>query len=134
MLAPAVALRVTIFLVGLLFKRKVAWSGQNRDAYRLSWGDAARGLWPQTLFGLTLGGSIAVFAGLSTVAWASPMIAGLALSIPFAVLTAHPAVGAWAGRAGLCAIPDERTAAPVLARAGAAGPPPAREAEPRRAA
>ncbi len=35
------------------------------------------------------------------------MIAGLALAVPFAVLTAAPALGDWAERAGLCALPEE---------------------------
>ena len=135
LLAPVVALRVTIFLAGLVFGRKVTWSGQNRDAYRLSWGDAARGLWPQTAFGIALFAAIWAVAGVSTTVWAAPMIAGLALSIPFAVLTAHPAVGAWAARAGLCAVPDDIAPAAVLTGAEAApaiaDPPPD---EPRRAA
>jgi membrane glycosyltransferase len=107
LLAPVVALRVTLFLAGLVFGRSVIWGGQNRDAYRLDWADAARGLWPQTLFGLTLLVSISLVRGLDTVAWAAPMIAGLTLSIPFAVLTAHPEFGRRAARLGLCAIPDE---------------------------
>jgi membrane glycosyltransferase len=107
LMAPVVAFRVTLFLIGLAMGKSVIWGGQNRDAYRLSWSDAARGLWPQTLFGLTLLASISLIKGLGTVAWAGPMIAGLMLAIPFAVLTAHPRFGSWAGRLGLCAIPDE---------------------------
>jgi len=107
LLAPAVAFRVTLFLIGLVFGKSVIWGGQNRDAYRLTWADAARGLWPQTLFGAGLFGCIFLASGLHTVAWAGPMIAGLTLSIPFAVLTADPRFGVWAARLGLCAIPDE---------------------------
>ncbi len=114
--APVVAFRVTLFLVGLLFGKRVTWSGQNRDAYRLGWGEAARGLWPQTFFGLTFGGLIVGMAGLGTLAWAAPMVAGMALAIPLAVLTAHPAVGAWATRRKLCAVPEEVGRAPMLER------------------
>ncbi|MHA1529531.1 MAG: glucans biosynthesis glucosyltransferase MdoH [Alphaproteobacteria bacterium] len=116
LMAPVVAFRVTLFLIGLAFGRSVIWGGQNRDAYRLTWRDAARGLWPQSLFGLGLLVSIGLFKGLDTVAWAGPMIAGLMLAIPFAVLTAHPRFGRWARRAGLCTIPDEVRAPEILAR------------------
>jgi len=133
LMAPVVALRVTIFLAGLTVGRKVGWSGQNRDSYRLSWGDAARGLWPQTLFGGAMFAVIAVFAGLSTTVWGAPMIAGLVLSIPFAVGTAAPALGRWTARVGLCAIPDEIKPPAVLVRAPAGDAPGPSEPE-RRAA
>jgi membrane glycosyltransferase len=107
LMAPVVAFRVTLFLIGLAMGKSVIWGGQNRDAYRLTWADAARGLWPQTLFGLTLLVSISLIKGLDTVVWAGPMIAGLILAIPFAVLTADPRFGRWAQRLGLCAVPDE---------------------------
>ncbi len=107
LMAPVVAFRVTLFLIGLVCGRSVIWGGQNRDAYRLTWADAARELWPQTLFGLGLLASIGLVKGLDTVAWAGPMIAGLVLAIPFAVLTAHPRLGRWLERLGLCASPDQ---------------------------
>lgn len=114
LLAPVVAFRVTIFLVGLLFGKRVAWSGQVRDAYRLSWATALRGLWPQTLFGSTLAG--AVFAGApSALPWAAPVLAGLCFAVPFAVLTSHPAFGRAAARLKLCAIPEEFAPPPTLA-------------------
>jgi membrane glycosyltransferase len=107
LLAPVVAFRVTLFLIGLVLGRSVIWGGQNRDAYRLAWADAGRGLWPQTLFGLGLLVSIGLWSGAPSVAWAGPMIAGLSLAMPFAVLTAHPGFGRWTARLGLCAVPDE---------------------------
>ena len=116
LLAPVVAFRVTLFLIGLVFGRSVIWGAQNRDAYRLGWGDAVRGLWPQTLFGLAIFTAILTSAGAATLPWAMPMLTGLILSIPFAVLTAHPAVGRWAARAGLCLIPDEVAVPESLAR------------------
>ena len=107
LMAPVVAFRVTVFLIGLLFGRSIMWNGQNRDAYRLSWRDAARGLWAQTLFGKMLMMAILMLAGPMTLPWAAPMITGLCLAIPFAVFTASPAFGRWSQRVGLCAIPDE---------------------------
>jgi membrane glycosyltransferase len=107
LMAPVVAFRVTLFLIGLVFGKSVIWGGQNRDAYRLTWGDAARGLWPQSLFGLGLLVSIGFASGAQSVAWAGPMIAGLMLAVPYAVLTAHPRFDRWLTRRGLCTIPDE---------------------------
>ena len=116
LMAPVVAFRVTLFLIGLVFGKSVIWGGQNRDAYRLTWGDAARGLWPQSLFGLALLVSIGFASGAQSVAWAGPMIAGLMLAIPYAVLTAHPRFGHWLTRRGLCAIPDETLVPEILHR------------------
>ncbi|QIE55128.1 glucans biosynthesis glucosyltransferase MdoH [Pikeienuella piscinae] len=119
LLAPIVAFRVTIFLGGLAFGRRVGWSGQQRDARRLSWTTAIRGLWPQTLFGGGLAGIIALGAP-SALTWAAPVLAGLCLAIPFAVLTSHPALARFATRVRLCAIPEEYAPAPApVARAAA---------------
>ncbi|MEL6677569.1 MAG: glucans biosynthesis glucosyltransferase MdoH [Pseudomonadota bacterium] len=123
LLAPVVALRVTLFLIGLLFGKSVIWGAQNRDPYRLSWGDALRGLWPQTLFGLSLTALLAV-ASPATLPWALPVLAGLVLSIPFAVGTASPAFGRWTARLGLCAIPEDRTSHPMIEAARRLPPPP----------
>ena len=117
-MAPIVAFRVTLFLIGLMFGRSMIWGAQNRDAYRLTWGDAARGLWPQTLFGGTILIAVLAFAGWGTLPWAAPMLVGLCGAIPFAVLSAHPAFGRWAARVGLCAIPDEEQVPESLARLG----------------
>ncbi|MEM1343705.1 MAG: glucans biosynthesis glucosyltransferase MdoH [Pseudomonadota bacterium] len=114
LMAPVVALRVTIFMAGLLFGRTVGWSGQSRDAYALSWAEAARGLWPQTLFGLGLAGAIIVLVGPATLVWAGPMVLGMGLAIPFAVVTASPAFGRWTERVGLCAVPDDIAPSPIL--------------------
>ncbi len=106
LLAPVIAAALTIFMVGLLFGRSVRWNGQERDAYRLTWRTAAARLWPQTLFGALLLGVFAVFLP-GVLPWMSPMIAGLLLAIPLAVLSASPEVGAVFARWGLCATPEE---------------------------
>ena len=113
-MAPIVAFRVTLFLIGLAFGRSIIWGAQNRDAYSLGWKDAARGLWPQTLFGMVLLIAILMFAGIGTLPWAAPMMIGLCLAIPFAVYTAHPKLGAWAKRVGLCAVPEEVADRPAV--------------------
>jgi membrane glycosyltransferase len=107
MLAPVAAVRVSIFMVSLLFGRSVIWSGQQRDTHGLSWATAMQGLWPQTLFGLVIFGLL-YWKAPGALAWGTPLLAGLTLSVPLAVLTASPAFGRFMTRIGLCAIPEER--------------------------
>ena len=116
LMAPIVALRVTLFLIGLVFGKSIIWGAQNRDAYSLGWLDAARGLWPQTLFGMGLTLAILMLAGPATFPWAAPMVVGLCIAIPFAVLTASPTLGRWSARIGLCMIPEEVAAPESLKR------------------
>ncbi len=106
LLSPIACLRVTLFMIALLFGRAVIWSGQNRDAYGLSWATAFAGLWPQTLAGMALFAVIYTKAPGALI-WASPMLAALLLAVPFAVLTAAPRFGEAMARLGLCAIPEE---------------------------
>lgn len=109
LMAPVVAFRVSIFMVGLLFGARISWGGQTRDAYRLSWTEAARAMWPQTLFGAVL---TAVFAHYAPQAlpWAAPVLCGLLLAIPFAVLTSSPQFGNWMRRYGIARAPEEAQA------------------------
>ena len=129
LMAPVAAFAVTVFQIGLLFGRTIKWSGQKRDLSAVGWGEAARIMWPQTLLGAALGAVIA-WKAPAALPWASPMLAGLGLAIPFTVLTAAPTIGRAARRAGLCATPEEVAPPPVLQALAA----PAAEAEPMRAA
>ena len=107
--------RTTLFMVGLLFGQvRIGWNGQARDAHALSLATAFAGLWPHLLFGVYL------FVALGTLApavllWSLPLTAGYVLAIPFAMLTAWPAAGAWLARHGLCGIPEDFDMPPVLA-------------------
>jgi membrane glycosyltransferase len=106
LVGAATTLRTSLFMVGLLFGRSVTWSGQARDAHALSWSTSLAGLWPQTLFGFAVIGSLWANAP-EALAWASPLLVGFPIAVPFAVLTAAPALGAWLARRGICAIPEE---------------------------
>ncbi len=107
MLSPIAAIRLSIFMVSLLFGRSVIWSGQQRDTHGLSWATAFAGLWPQTLFGLVILGILG-WKAPGVLIWALPLLSGLVFAAPFAVLTASPRVGRFMVRIGLCAIPEER--------------------------
>jgi membrane glycosyltransferase len=98
--------RTTVFMVGLAFGKSVVWGGQSRDAYGISWATAAQNLWPQTLFGLVLC-TLTWWVSPAAFWWSLPLTAGYLLSIPFAVVTASPALGRWFQRLGLAAIPED---------------------------
>ncbi len=98
--------RTTIFMIGLMFGATVQWGGQARDARRITIADAFRELWPQTLFGIAVCGSLAAISP-TLLLWSLPLTAGYVLALPIAVLTAEPAIGRWLQRNGLCAIPED---------------------------
>jgi membrane glycosyltransferase len=96
----------TIFMGALLFGRKITWDGQRRDRYRLSWGEAARVFWPHTLFGMAILVLLVVCNPIAIV-WFLPFLAGPLFSIPFAVWTTSPELGALAQEYRFCGIPEE---------------------------
>lgn len=106
LLAPVVATSQTVFMGGLLLGRRLKWRAQKRSDRSIPRREALRRLWPQTLLGLAfLIGFLILLPG--AIGWASPLIAGLLLAPPFAVLTSHPRFGAVLARLRLCAIPEE---------------------------
>ena len=116
LIAPVVMLAQSVFVAGLFLGRKVKWEAQVRDGHRVSWKDAAKGMWPQMLFGVTAGGLLAGFAP-AVLPWAAPVLIGLLLAIPMTVATSSPALGRTLARRGVCAIPEERRpGAPVPTR------------------
>jgi membrane glycosyltransferase len=128
LMAPVIGFAVARFMAGLAFGKRVAWEAQVRVGGGLSWGDAIRGLWPQTLAGALILGIFWVEMP-SVLPWAAPIFVAFLACIPFAVVTASPALGRLAKAAGLCRIPEEtikpvavsRQDAPSLPLAGQEG-------------
>jgi membrane glycosyltransferase len=116
-IGPAMAVAQTIFIAGLPFGRMVRWEAQRRDDHSVAFGDAVRGLWPQFLLGLVMLTGFAI-AMPSVLPWTLPVVGGLLLAIPFAWLTARPALGRHLTRIGLCAVPEERAAPLTVQLAG----------------
>ncbi|AOO83625.1 glucan biosynthesis glucosyltransferase H [Bosea vaviloviae] len=99
--------RTTLFMVGLAFGRaRIGWNGQSRDAHALSFATAFAGLWPHLLFGLYIFGALMLLSP-TVLLWSLPLTAGYVLAIPFAMLTALPALGRWFAQSGLCGIPED---------------------------
>jgi membrane glycosyltransferase len=110
--------RTTLFMIGLVFGRaRIGWNGQARDAHALSFATALSGLWPHLLFGLYLFGTLAILSP-TVLLWSLPLTAGYVLAIPFAMLTASPALGRWFAAAGLCGIPEDVAPPAELAAIG----------------
>ncbi|MFL5180029.1 MAG: glucans biosynthesis glucosyltransferase MdoH [Microvirga sp.] len=106
LLGAVTTFRITLFMIGLLFGRSVIWNGQARDAHGVSWSDAARGLWPASLFGALVCGALAALSP-ATLAWSLPLTFGYLVAIPFAVWTSSEDVAELLKRHGLCGIPEE---------------------------
>lgn len=99
-------IRTTIFMIGLAFGKSVTWGGQSRDAYGISFLTAAQNLWPQTLFGVIVCGLL-LMINPAVFWWSLPLTAGYILAIPFAVVTASPALGRLFVKLGLSGIPED---------------------------
>ena len=106
LLAPIRAVHQTGFLLALPFGLRMGWKPQNRADRGVSWGDAARLLWPHTLLG-----ALALAAVAATAPWAlwfaAPWVGGLLLAIPFCVWTTAPGAGRWLKARGIAATPEE---------------------------
>jgi len=114
LIAPIVSFAQARFISGLLLGRKIGWGTQRREGEALGWAEAAKGLWPQTLFGALLTAVLA-YKVPGALPWAAPLLAAFWLAIPLAVWTASPTLGRWSARLGLCDIPEDRAPAAALA-------------------
>ena len=115
LMAPVVAFAIAVFAAGLPFGKRLDWRAQSRGGRRVGWGEAAGSFWPQTLFGAVL---LVLLAGWmpGVLPWALPVIAGLLLSIPLAVVTTSATLSRWSRAHGICDIPEDRAAPPALER------------------
>lgn len=118
LLAPVMSVAQTVFIAGLMTKRRLQWRPQWRPQMRfprsVGWATAARYLWPQTTLGLVWAAMLMVLAP-ATLPWAAPVLAGLVLAIPLAVVTSRPVVGRLLHRLGIGAMPEELAPTPEIA-------------------
>jgi membrane glycosyltransferase len=113
LIAPAHMLSSCRAIVGAVVGRDRGWSAQRRRAEGAIWSEAWRTFGWQTGFGLALAAIAAPYSDL--VFWMAPIIVGMTLAAPMAALTATPASGALARRAGIFVTPEEQ-APPALLR------------------
>jgi len=114
LLVPIMWVGHTMFLVGLLFGRKVGWTVQARDDHAVPWALAARQFWPQTVLGLAVVSALAVTAP-HAIPYALFIAGGPLLSIPLAVWSASRSVGRVLLRIGLGRLPEETMPPPSFA-------------------
>jgi membrane glycosyltransferase len=112
-MGPVLMIAQSLFLAGLVCRRRVAWEAPRRAGHRVPLREALRGLWPQLYFGALFGVAMALIAP-QALPWAAPMLASCLLAPPFASATAGKSFGGWMARLRLCAIPDEYAPAPIL--------------------
>ena len=113
LLSPIMWFEHTVCLLRLLCGRTSGWSAQLRDDHSVPFFVACRHLWPQTVVGA---GTIALlaFTQPAAIPYTLFVSAGLAVSIPFAVITAMPGVGRALARWGLGRLPEETDPPPEL--------------------
>jgi membrane glycosyltransferase len=106
LLGAVTTFRITLFMIGLAFGRSVVWNGQSRDAHGVAWRVAVRGLWAPFLFGVAVCGALLMLSP-AVLLWSLPLTLGYLVAVPFAVVTASPALGRLFIQKHLCAVPEE---------------------------
>jgi membrane glycosyltransferase len=117
MLSPVMAVAHTVFMGGLALGRAIGWTTAVRDDHQVPIGAALRRLWVPTLAGAAMLAWFAVTMP-AIVHLCLPVAVPLLACVPFAMLSASPALGRWMARMGIAATPDEAAPAPELMRLG----------------
>jgi membrane glycosyltransferase len=103
------------FVVRVLLGLSVGWDTQQRRERTLALSSAASVFLPHTAFGAT--SAVAVFQWVPHGSfWFIPLLLGLGLSIPLALLTSSVAAGKASKSRGLFLIPSETRGLPLLER------------------
>ena len=104
--APLLMLWHTRFVITNVLGISVGWATQRRSADGTDWLYAAQRHWGHTLIGV-LWGMFMWRLDPTLFWWFTPVLAGMALSVPLSVLTSRRSLGAHARRLGLFLTPEE---------------------------
>jgi len=115
LLAPAMMVFHSTFVISTLAGRPVTWNAQERGDRGVRLGDAFRRQRWQILLGVVWGAVIAIIAP-RFIGWMLPVLAGLVLSAPLTVLTSGAGLGRFTRRLGLLLTPEEVDPPTELAR------------------
>ncbi len=116
LIAPVLMLFHSKFIVVTLAGRGVAWVAQRRGADGdPEWREAILTHASHTLIGIGWGG-LALWINPAFAAWMSPILLGLALSIPVSLVTGQLGAGRFVQRRRLFLVPEETSPPPELAR------------------
>jgi membrane glycosyltransferase len=113
LLAPVMMLFHTTFLIQILAGSAVGWPPQARGDRGMEWRQALQRHIGHALFGLA---ALAALGALvpDYVPWILPVVTGLLLSVPLAVLSSRRAMGLAARRLRLFVTPEERAEAILI--------------------
>ena len=103
----------TQYVTALLFGQTVRWDAQPRDDRGVSWAEG----WLRFRSTLLVGVGwlvILLQADAALLAWCAPLLFGLVMALPMAILSSRTTLGGLARRLGLFVTPEELTPAPVL--------------------
>lgn len=106
LLAPIMMFQQTQAVFNTFLGRKVTWKGQRRGDGVEDWADAFVNYGGITAMGVVWA-LVAYQLAPDLLTWMSPVLIGLFLAIPIAVLTSQPTVGAMAKRFGWFLTPEE---------------------------
>ncbi len=112
LMAPAMMVFHTRFVMNTLRGRRISWNTQNRDDSQLTWSTAWKNFGLLTVVGFFV--SLAILcAGNSNLWWFLPISLGWATTLPLAVITSQVSIGRKLSSWRLLLIPEE-TAVPVV--------------------
>lgn len=106
LVAPVLMLFHSVFVLMILLGKGVNWGTQKRVADGTAWSYATRAHWGHTLLGLGWG-TLAWWLDRPFFWWLSPVLSGMALSIPVSVLSSRASLGKLARKLGLFLTPEE---------------------------
>jgi membrane glycosyltransferase len=113
LIAPVMGGLHTYFIVSLVTGRGVAWNPQNRSDRGLSVGEVTPSL--GLLFAVGMGWlAVLLVHAPEYLWWVLPVLTGLILAMPVAVISSRRSVGQGLRRLGLLVTPEETTPAPEL--------------------
>lgn len=116
LLLAVATFRLTLLFLSGFGRNAGSWNRQNRDARGISFRSAASGLWGCLAFGCAVWLAL-VWSSPAILVWSLPLTLGYLLAIPFAMATASPRLGLAIARRGICATPEELSAARPAAEA-----------------
>jgi membrane glycosyltransferase len=106
LLAPAMMIFHTTFVLSILAGKPVSWNAQDRGDRGITFLEALDRHKYQILLGLIWGAAILLMAP-RYIWWMMPILSGLVLSVPLTMLTSRASAGRWMRRRGLLLTPEE---------------------------
>ncbi len=116
LIAPVAMLIQTGAVASILAGRDSGWATQKRDDGRVPLAEVWGLYWRYTAFGLVLAAT-AWSVSPALFLWMTPVLLGLALAVPLALLTASRGAGVALRRLGVLRIPEEAAPPDVVRRA-----------------